>query len=235
MHSKLEKVLLLNSDSENYSSEEDINVIYESSTECSSENSDSNNCQYNQLDYWKSIVDMNGLNVLTSEQDEAIKSISNREQKRKMLEVLIQENSKKDFPLITEAPYQLSEVLSRFRQCNRSFTPVSIMDLNREINLLKNEISQIKRENYGLSQRLTLLESSNSKVEEISSTSNPSHSDEFLSLIDRVTSQKCFVRITLVINRNFISENEVALIDSGADLNCLQEGIIPTKYFGKTT
>lgn len=109
------------------------------------------------------------------------------------------------------------------------------MDLNREINLLKNEISQIKRENYGLSQRLTLLEYSNSKVEKISSTSNPSPSDEFLSLIDRVISQKWFVRITLVINRNFILENEVSLIDSGADLNCLQEGIIPTKYFDKTT
>ncbi|CAL5204551.1 unnamed protein product [Lathyrus oleraceus] len=152
-----------------------------------------------------------------------------------MLEVLIQENSKKDFPVITEAPYQLSEVLSRYRQSNVRETPVSVMDLNREINLLKNEISHIKRENYGLSQRLTLLESSNSKVEEISSTSNPSPSDEFLSLIDRVTSQKWFVRITLVINRNFILENEVALIDSGADLNCLQEGIIPTKYFDKTT
>lgn len=50
-----------------------------------------------------------------------------------------------------------------------------------------------------------------------------------------MTSQKWFVRITLVINRNFILENEVALIDSGADLNCLQEGIIPTKYFDKTT
>ncbi|CAL5212587.1 unnamed protein product [Lathyrus oleraceus] len=210
LRSQLEKVLLLNSDSENYSSEEDINMIYESSTECSSEYSDSNDCQCNQLDYWKSIVDMNGLNILTSEQDEAIKaieSISNKELKRRMLEVLIQENSKKDFPVITEAPYQLSEVLSRFRQSNIRETPVSIMDLNREKNLLKNEISQIKRENYGLSQRLTLLESSNSKVEEISSTSNPSHSDEFLSLIDRVTSQKWFVRITLVINRNFILEN----------------------------
>lgn len=50
-------------------------MIYESSTERSSEYSDNNDCQCNQLDYWKSIVDMNGLNVLTSEQDEAIKAI----------------------------------------------------------------------------------------------------------------------------------------------------------------
>ncbi|XP_050912612.1 uncharacterized protein LOC127127466 [Lathyrus oleraceus] len=238
LRSQLEKVLLLNSDSEDYSSEEDINIIYESSSDCSSESSNNNNCQCNQLDYWKSIVDMNGLNVLTSEQDEAIKaieSISDTNLKRKMLEVLIQENSRKESPVITEAPYQLSEVLSRFRQSNIRETPVSIMDLNREINLLKNEIAQIKKENHGLSQRLTFLESNNSKIEEIASTNNPSPSDRFLSLIDRVTSQKWFVRITLVINRNFILENEVALIDSGTDLNCLQEGIIPTKYFDKTT
>jgi len=27
----------------------------------------------------------------------------------------------------------------------------------------------------------------------------------------------------------------VALVDSGADMNCIQEGIIPTKYYEKDT
>ena len=61
-----------------------------------------------------------------------------------------------------------------------------------------------------------------------------SDSIEYLNLLDQVTSQKWFVKITLVINRDFILENEIALIDSGADMNCIQEGIIPTKYFSKT-
>jgi hypothetical protein len=39
----------------------------------------------------------------------------------------------------------------------------------------------------------------------------------------------------LIVNKEFILKDEIALVDSGADLNCIQEGIIPTKYFSKTT
>ena len=168
-------------------------MIYESSTDYSSDDSGNNNCQCNQIDYWKSIVDMNGLNVLTTEQDEAIKaieSISDNNLKRKMLEVLIQENSKKESPIIIEAPYQLSEVLSRFQQSHIRETPVSLTDLNREINLLKSEIAQIKKDNQKLSQRVSLLETDYPKIEEISSTSSLSTNDRFLTLIDKVISQK---------------------------------------------
>ncbi|CAK8565192.1 unnamed protein product [Lathyrus sativus] len=236
--SQLEKVYLLKSDSETNSSNEDIDMIYESSSDYSSDNPDNNNCQHNKIDYWKSIVDMNGLNVLTTEQDEAIKaieSISDNNLKRKMLEVLIKEISKKKSPIINEAPYQLSEVLSRFQQSNICETPISLTDLNRKINLLKSKITHIKKDNQKLSQRVSLLETGNLKVEEISSTSSLSTNDKFLTLIDIVISQKWFVKITLVINRTFILENEVTLIDSGADLNCLQEGIVPTTYYTKTT
>ena len=30
-------------------------------------------------------------------------------------------------------------------------------------------------------------------------------------------------------------QDNIALIDTGADLNCIQEGLIPTKYYHKTT
>ncbi|CAK8570624.1 unnamed protein product [Lathyrus sativus] len=50
LRSQLEKVLLLKSDSEEYSSEEDINIIYESSSDYSSESYNNNDCQCNQLD-----------------------------------------------------------------------------------------------------------------------------------------------------------------------------------------
>ena len=52
--------------------------------------------------------------------------------------------------------------------------------------------------------------------------------------MDQVINQKWYARITLVIAKEFIITIE-ALIDSGADLNCVSEGIIPTKYFTKTT
>ena len=51
----------------------------------------------------------------------------------------------------------------------------------------------------------------------------------FLSLIDRVIFQKWHTEITLVINKEF-SLIEIALIDSGVDMNYIQEGLIPLKY-----
>jgi hypothetical protein len=115
---------------------------------------------------------------------------------------------------------------------------VSTIDLKREIILLKTEISQIKRDNNILSQRISILEDKRDLVlsqEDIASTSNNPPEKDYLNLLERVTSQKWFVRITLIVNKKFILKNEIALIDSGADLNCIQEGIIPTKYFEKTT
>ena len=56
----------------------------------------------------------------------------------------------------------------------------------------------------------------------------------FLSLIDRVIFQKWHIEITLVINKEF-SLTEIALIDSGANMNCIQEGLIPLKYYEKSS
>ena len=51
-----------------------------------------------------------------------------------------------------------------------------------------------------------------------------------MSLIDRVIFQKWHTKITLVINNKF-SLTEIALIDSVVDMNCIQEGLIPLKYY----
>ena len=51
---------------------------------------------------------------------------------------------------------------------------------------------------------------------------NEDNRQNFLSLIDRVIFSKMHTEITLVINKEF-SLIEVALIDSGADMNCIQE------------
>ena len=55
-----------------------------------------------------------------------------------------------------------------------------------------------------------------------------------MSLIDRVIFQKEHIEITLVINKKF-SLTDIALIDSGADMNCIQEGLIPLKYYEKSS
>ena len=48
-------------------------------------------------------------------------------------------------------------------------------------------------------------------------------------LNDRVIFQKWHTEITLVINKEF-SLTEIALVDLGADKNCIQEGLISLKY-----
>ena len=54
----------------------------------------------------------------------------------------------------------------------------------------------------------------------------------FLSLIDKVIFEKWHTKITLVINKEF-SLTEIALIDSGDNMNYIQERLIPSKYYGK--
>ena len=55
---------------------------------------------------------------------------------------------------------------------------------------------------------------------------NDNNRQNFLSLIDKVIFQKWHTVFTLVINKEF-SLTEIALIDSSADMNCIQEGLIP--------
>ena len=58
-------------------------------------------------------------------------------------------------------------------------------------------------------------------------------SEMFLQTISRINFQKWHSKVRIVISKDFEFE-VVALIDSGADLNCIQEGIIPSKYFRTT-
>ena len=70
-----------------------------------------------------------------------------------------------------------------------------------------------------------------------SSHSESSHKDdykdEFLNMIDRMIFQKWYTEITLVVHKEF-SLTVIALVDSSADMNCIQEGLIPSKYYEST-
>ena len=65
-------------------------------------------------------------------------------------------------------------------------------------------------------------------------TDKSSYKDEFLNIINRMIFQKWYTEITLVVHKEF-SLTVVALVDSGADMNCIQEGLIPSKYYESTT
>ncbi|GAV69082.1 hypothetical protein CFOL_v3_12583, partial [Cephalotus follicularis] len=58
-------------------------------------------------------------------------------------------------------------------------------------------------------------------------------STKFINLIERITYQKWHINITITIQDSFKLQT-IVLVDSGTQMNCIQEGLIPTKYFEKT-
>ena len=54
-----------------------------------------------------------------------------------------------------------------------------------------------------------------------------------IDTINRIDFQKWHSKFKIVISKDFEFE-VVALVDSGTDLDCIQEGIIPSKYFQHT-
>ena len=57
--------------------------------------------------------------------------------------------------------------------------------------------------------------------------------DEFLNIISKTTNQRWFVKIKIKIILDF-HINIIAFFNTGKYLNCIKEGIIPSKYFEKT-
>jgi len=94
--------------------------------------------------------------------------------------------------------------------------------------------------------RLTQIEKANNKGKNIAEEDIPAVNtlansvnfdpkrDMFLGMMQVVTAHKWYVNCTILINNQFSITN-VAMIDSGADVSCIQEGLVPTKYFEKTT
>ena len=127
---------------------------------------------------------------------------------------------------------------------------VTVNDLQKEIKDTKSEVQSLRESLASLkanhNQRLEHLENTlHQDNEQGISSQNPSDGEtdnpikdmvqegKFLETINRINFQKWHSKVRIVIDKDFEFE-VIALIDSGADLNCIQEGIIPSKYFKKT-
>ena len=119
--------------------------------------------------------------------------------------------------------------------------PVSLQDLMTKAKMIKQEIKEDNSTNINkqnITEIINLKEYSKPMIdppslgEDILDNDNNKHN--ILSLIDRVILQKWHTEITLVINKEF-SWIEIALINSGANMNCIQEGLIPLKYYEKSS
>ena len=99
-------------------------------------------------------------------------------------------------------------------------------------------VKQLENTSHQGNEKETSLQ--NPSDDEVDETVNPTadmaqepSSETFLQTISRINFQKWHSKVRIVISKDFEFE-VVALIDSGADLNYIQEGIIPSKYFKKT-
>ena len=108
--------------------------------------------------------------------------------------------------------------------------PATLQDLQEEIKQIKAQIEEIKSFTQNIDVRISNLEH---QKEVITSETNDDL-ETFVHSMTIVQKQRWYTKITLKINPDYQS-NFIALIDSGADLNCIQEGLIPTVYFVKTS
>ena len=111
---------------------------------------------------------------------------------------------------------------------------IEINDLKTQVLFLKTEISGLKTKDLEIETKIAILESFKTKplVLETEDISGIQETDiphtQFLQKISKVTFQKWYSIVTLVVND--FSMNAVALIDSGADQNCIKAGIVRTKF-----
>lgn len=107
---------------------------------------------------------------------------------------------------------------------------------------MKEELNSVKSEMQGLKERvfvLELLRGTEPQLDEKESDDDEEGKDQeindlhYVNLVDRVITHKWHTKITIVVHKEYMIQI-VALIDSGADLNCINEGLVPSKYFYKT-
>ncbi|KAH1188242.1 hypothetical protein GmHk_U059792 [Glycine max] len=212
----------------------------ETETETSSSVLSDENLNLIQQDDQLSSTDDDGqINTLTREQDllfEAINSIPDPQEKKVFLEKLKKtlevKPRQKDF--ITNNKFDVSNILKRLE--NSSTKPTTIQDLQTEINNLKREVKELRQQQEIHQIILSQLEEdSDSESANNSEENQPENleDDMFMGLINKIKIQKFYINIKIIIN-DFILET-MALFGTGADSNCILEGLIPTKFFEKTS
>ena len=167
---------------------------------------------------------------------------------------LVRETSKPE-PRTQELKVDLEKIYNRFTKSKKEVTvnnlQKEIKETKSKVRTLKQEITILRVDHNFLDQRLKHLENTSHQgnvegtsfqnpYEEVNESVNPTidmvqeqSSEKFLETINRINFQKWHPKVRIVISKDFEFE-VIALINSGADLNCIQEGIIPSKYFKKT-
>lgn len=93
-------------------------------------------------------------------------------------------------------------------------------------------ISQLENEKDISSTHLTDI--GKAVVDEEINESLSSKPNSFLGMMQIVTAHRWYINCTIPVNNDF-KVTTIAMIDSGAYVNCIQKGLIPSSFFEKTT
>lgn len=131
----------------------------------------------------------------------------------------------------------MREVIKRIR--NKPLpSKVTLQDVHREINIQKEDIRQLKgklNEVQKLIQRVENLELGlevPKKSADDDELKFQNEIDSFVNSITKIPFQKWHTKV--IIKVKDIETEATCLLDSGANINVIREGLIPTKYFQKT-
>jgi hypothetical protein len=188
------------------------------------------------------------IGVMTKEEEQeellldVISKIENPELKRQYLEKLRKLLTKKEVAKTKSPEVSLSNTLKRFDKPKKQIT---INDLQLEVNQIKSEIKILKEENQELKQDINLLKieqklksaasshnNSKAKPEPKPKDTTSQFEENCLSIINRIPIRKWHSKVKIKIQDFELSV--VVLIDIGAYLNCIQEGLVPTRYYNKS-
>ncbi|KAL0295138.1 UNVERIFIED_CONTAM: hypothetical protein Sangu_3203900, partial [Sesamum angustifolium] len=209
------------------------------------ENQASNNCEGN-CDYYKALCQANGLMVLTKEENfflDLIDKIPDPQEKKLMLQKYLEsykdQKIEKKLKLKEPEVYNFKDIMNRVKNSTISTSTtvdITTAELRHEVKVLKQELQELKS-------RVTTLElkapkdsfsDEGSEQEENILQKEELNSLTFINMIDRVITHKWHTEVTIVVHKEYFF-SAIAMIDSGADLNCINEGIVPSQYFSKTT
>ncbi|KAG5253016.1 CTV [Salix suchowensis] len=201
----------------------------------------------------------NEVSVLTQDQEfilEAIKRLDDPQLQRVYLENLLKNFNKTEQSSVNPHPpprtmlpststntYDLTKILSK----KKSQPSITIPELHSEIKTLKTELQSLKQAQQKDS---AILQNLLSKVENQSdSSSEPESIDPdlhalhdtnleqidtaFLDVLSQISSKKYIVKLSLVFSDDFKLDT-IALFDTGADLNCIKEGVVPKRFLQDT-
>ena len=160
----------------------------------------------------------------------------------------------KDINKPSQSKISFDETLERFSK--QKSKVVTIPDLQHEISSIKKDIVDLKKDlhdlktnNKDLEQEFLLSklknyfhennfdnEDNKSEHSYVGESSNNliSNDVKIISLINKVVFSKWYAKVHIVVAQDYAFD-VIALIDYGVDLNCIQEGLIPSKYFEKST